>query len=347
MLALPPSDSLATSRSAPPRTTRRRAEPPAGPPAPTDGSCLPRPTDPPAATLLRLRDRWRNQASAPEPLVSPHLTLDRPGRHLEDLAMAYRTCPRSGWTPASARVRPPDTRLDIVSADQFLLWTPGTGWPGDGHGGPLERPVGRTSPVQGDRLPMGTDPVRTAADTSSAQRPTMRPVSRPRPTTRPARPGPDRTGRQCACSFGNPNRYRHRDLSIVTPAPVLDAGTAASLVPVRCPRGRVRRPHGRHDRTGFRTPPARSYSAGHRPLHPARHGKTGGDADGERTNGTEGVRTSSIATTTRRPARKRRAAPVGAGVCGLAPRLARRWQDCQRDRNHGSDQAAAWCRSTV
>ena len=152
MLALPPSDSLATSRSAPSRTTRRRTAPPAGPPAPTDGRCLPIPTDPPAATLLRLRDRWRNQASAPEPLVSPHLTLDRPGRHLEDLAMAYRTCPRSGWTPASARVRPPDTRLDIVSADQFLLWTPGTGWPGDGHGGPLERPVGRTSPVQGDRL---------------------------------------------------------------------------------------------------------------------------------------------------------------------------------------------------
>ena len=28
-------------------------------------------------------------------------------------------------------------------------------------------------------------------------------------------------------------------------------------------------------------------------------------------------------------------------------RLTRRWQHCQRDRNHGSDQAAAWCRSTV
>ena len=29
------------------------------------------------------------------------------------------------------------------------------------------------------------------------------------------------------------------------------------------------------------------------------------------------------------------------------PRLARRWQHCQRDRNHGSDQAVTWCRSTV
>jgi hypothetical protein len=30
--------------------------------------------------------------------------------------------------------------LDTVSADQFLLQTPGSGWPGDGYGGPLDRP---------------------------------------------------------------------------------------------------------------------------------------------------------------------------------------------------------------
>ena len=31
--------------------------------------------------------------------------------------------------------------------------------------------------------------------------------------------------------------------------------------------------NGHHDRTAFRTPPAPSYPAGHRPLHPARHGE--------------------------------------------------------------------------
>jgi hypothetical protein len=40
--------------------------------------------------------------------------------------MACRTCRQSVWTPASATVRPPDTRLDTVSADQFLLRTPGS-----------------------------------------------------------------------------------------------------------------------------------------------------------------------------------------------------------------------------
>jgi hypothetical protein len=48
--------------------------------------------------------------------------------------MARRTCRQSVWTLASARVRLPDTRLDIDSADPFLLRTPGSGWPGDGHG---------------------------------------------------------------------------------------------------------------------------------------------------------------------------------------------------------------------
>jgi hypothetical protein len=75
-------------------------------------------------------------------------------------------------------VRPPDTRLRIVSADQSPLRTPGIRWSGDGHGGPLERPVGRTPPVQCDRLANGYGPGPDsggqAADTSSAQRPTMR-----------------------------------------------------------------------------------------------------------------------------------------------------------------------------
>jgi hypothetical protein len=130
--------------------------------------------------------------------------------------MVCRTCPQSGWPPASARVPSSDTRLDTVSDDQFLLRTPGSGWPGDGHGRPLDRPVGRTSPVQWDHLADGSGPGPDsdgqAADTSSAQRPTIRLASRPRPTTRPTRPGPDRTGQQCAYSpSANPSHGQHRD----------------------------------------------------------------------------------------------------------------------------------------
>jgi hypothetical protein len=186
-------------------------------------------THPP--TLVRRPIGGGKQASAPEPLVDPRTQpwtvqwAPRGPRHgMPDMPAVRLAAP-------SARVRTPDTRLDTVSADQFLLRTPGSGWPAEGHGGPLDRPVGRTPPVQGDRPADGSGPGPDgdgqAADTSSAQRPTMRLASRPRPPTRPADPGPDRTGRQCACSpSANPSR----------------AGTSASLVPVRCPRGRVRRP---------------------------------------------------------------------------------------------------------
>ena len=36
----------------------------------------------------------------------------------------------------------PDTRPATVPADQFLVWTPASGWPADGHGG-TRRPSGR------------------------------------------------------------------------------------------------------------------------------------------------------------------------------------------------------------
>jgi hypothetical protein len=39
--------------------------------------------------------------------------------------------------------------------------------------------------------------------------------------------------------------------------------------------------------------------------------------------------------------------PVGPAFAAWQPRSAPRWQHCQRDRYHGSDQAAAWCRSSV
>jgi hypothetical protein len=43
--------------------------------------------------------------------------------------------------------------------------------------------------------------------------------------------------------------------------------------PVRCPRGRVRRPQWTPQSDRFRTPPAPWCPAGHHPLHPARHGE--------------------------------------------------------------------------
>jgi hypothetical protein len=98
--------------------------------------------------------------------------------------MARRTCPPSGWPPASARVRPPDTRLDTVPADQFLLRTP-PAVAGRRRTGQTSPPSGRPdTPVQSDRLTDGSGPgpdgERQAADTSSAQRPPMRLAIRPR-----------------------------------------------------------------------------------------------------------------------------------------------------------------------
>jgi hypothetical protein len=263
--------------------------------------------------------------------------------------MAFRTCPQSGWTPASARVRPPDTRLDTVSADQSLLRTPDSGWSGAGHGGPLDRPVGRT-PGPWDRQADGSGPRPDGGGQRTPPAPSVRPCVRSAGHGQPhglhvlALTGQDGTA---DTPFGTPSRSQHRDLSGVTPAPVVNAGTSASLVPVRCPRGRVRRPPWtpRSDRRSDTVPPGRV-----RPdtVHCTRTPwRTAGDADRERTNGTAGVRTCSIATTPRRPARTRRAPHVGPAFAAGQPRFARRWQDRQRDRNHGSDQAAGWCRSTV
>jgi hypothetical protein len=194
-----------------------------------------------------------------------HITLDRPvgprgpGHGVPD-------SPQSGWPPASARVPSSDTRLDTVSDDQFLLRTPGSGWPGDGHGRPLDRPVGRTSPVQWDHLADGSGPGPDsdgqAADTSSAQRPTIRLASRPRPTTRPTRPGPDRTGQQCAYSpSANPSHGQHRDppghhhlhLCSMPGRPQAWSPSDVRAVPSGVHNGH-------HDRTAFRTPHAQSYA---------------------------------------------------------------------------------------
>jgi hypothetical protein len=233
-------------------------------------------THPP--TLVRRPDRWRaskfphrsrSSASAPNP--------GPPGGHLKDLTMVCRTRPRSAghplppecgrwtptWTPSPPISPPADTR---------------EGGPGDGHGRPLDRPVGRTSPVRGDRPDNGSGPGPDgdgqAADTSSAQRLTMRLASRPKQTSRPGRPGPDRTERHAharlpsaptATSIGTAG-HQHLHLCSMPECP-----QAWSPSDVRAVVSSVH--DGRHDRTAFRTPPAPSYPAGHGHLHPARHGE--------------------------------------------------------------------------
>jgi hypothetical protein len=196
----------------------------------------------------------------------------------------------------------------------------------------------------------GPDGGGEAADTSSAQRPTMRLASRPRPTTRRPRPGPDRTGQDsnAHAPFGQPQQLpasgpvRRDHLH-----PMLDAGTSASLVPVRCPRGRVRRPRWTPRSDRLRTPPAPSYPAGHRPLHPARHGKPEATRTGNRRTAPKAFGHPRSPPPQGGPPGHAEPPPVGPAFAAWQPRLARRWQDCQRDRNHGSDQAAAWCRSSV
>jgi hypothetical protein len=97
----------------------------------------------------------------------------------------------------------------------------------------------------------------------------------------------------------------------------------------------------------FRTAHARPCPAGHRPLHRARqpnrkrcgqgNGRTARKAFGHpRSPRPQGG-----------PPGHAEPSPVGPAFAAWQPRSAPRWQHCQRDRYHGSDQAAAWCRSSV
>jgi hypothetical protein len=273
-----------------------------GPLAPTDGSHLPIPTDPPRLHTRpsapigggsRSPRRSRSSARAPNP--------GPPGGHLEDLARGVPDMPAVRQAARFARLQSPDTRLDTVSADQFLLRTPGSGWPGDGHGG---LSTVRTSQFKGDRpadeYGPGPDSDGQAADTSSAQRPTMRLATRPWPPTRPARPGPDRTETAMRMvAFGQPNRYQHREPSVVT-----------TCTRARCRNVRKLGPRPMSTRScpaSNWTPRSDSLPEHRLPGHirrtpsppPGTPWRTRSDADRERTNGTEGTRTPSIATITK------------------------------------------------
>jgi hypothetical protein len=175
----------------------------------------------------------------------------------------------------------------------------------------------------------------------------MRLASWPRPTTRPARPGPDRTGRQCGCSLRQPSRYQHRELSVATTC------TRARCRNVRkpgpCPMSARSCPAStwtpRSDRLSDTACPVVS---GRTPSTPPGTPWQNRKRRGQGTDERHGRRSDILDRhDQRRPARTRRAPPAGPAFAAWQPRLARRWQDRQRDRNHGSDQAAGWCRSTV
>jgi hypothetical protein len=141
----------AASRSAPPGDYTPPSRPLAGQRRRT-GTAYRYPVTHPPPHSSRRPDRWREQASAPERLVGPRTqpwTAWWASREPRPCLAGHARSPSERPLPPGCGRRTPG--LDTVSADQFLMRTPGSGWPGDGHGGPLDRPVGRRSPVQGDR----------------------------------------------------------------------------------------------------------------------------------------------------------------------------------------------------
>jgi hypothetical protein len=203
------------------------------------------------------------QASASEPPVGPRIQpRDRP---LDTLT----TSPWRAGHAHSQAGRPPPPRC----SRRIPVWTPSppislcghpaAAGPGDGHGGPLDRPVGRTSPVRGDRPATGSGPGPDsggqAADTSSAQRPTM-PL--------PAGHGQPR-GLHVLALTGQ-DGSAHARLRPTSAAPSIGTARRDHLRPCSMPqRPQAWSPSdvcavvsgvhdGRHDRTAFRTPHVRS-----------------------------------------------------------------------------------------
>jgi hypothetical protein len=268
--------------------------------------------------------------------------------------MACRTWPQSGWPPAppgcGRRTPAWTTRLrQSVPRADTRQWLAGwRTWRTSRASGRPDIPVQCDRPADG--YGPGLDGGGQAADTSSAQRPTMRLASRPRPTTRRPRPGPDRTGQDsnAHAPFGQPQQLPasgpvRRDH--LHPYSMPERPQAWSPSDVRAVVSGVH--DGHHNRTGFRTPPAPSYPAGHRPLHPARHGKPEATRTGNRRTAPKAFGHPRSPPPQGGPPGHAEPPPVGPAFAAWQSRLARRWQDCQHDRNHGSDQAATWCRSTV
>jgi hypothetical protein len=181
-------------------------------------------------------------------------------------------------------------------ADQFLLRTPGSGWPGDGHG---DLSTVRTPQFKVTAQLMGLDPVRTAtAKRRTPPAPSVRPAAWPSGHGNPrglftlALTGQDGNAQ---CSFGQPQPppaagpTRHDHLQPCSMPERLQAWSPSDI------RAVVSGVHdGRHDRTasGHRLP-GRIWPE---TVHSTRHAtRTESDADRERTNGTAAIRTSPIA----------------------------------------------------
>ena len=116
-----------------------------------------------------------------------------------------------------------------------------------------------------------------------------------------------------------------------------------------CSRGRVRRPQWT-PRSDSLPDTACPVVSGRTPSPPpGTPWRTRSDADRERTNGTEGTRTSSIATSAKAARRDTPNPAVGPAFAAWQTKAgsAMATLPAPPTRNHGSDQAATWYRSTV
>jgi hypothetical protein len=162
----------------------------------------------------------------------------------------------------------------------------------------------------------------------------MRPASRPRQSTRSARPGLTGEDGNAHAPSANPSRYRQRDPPVMTTCTHARCRNVRKPVPVRYPRGRVR-----HSRW---TPPSDSLpdtacpvASGRTPSTPPGTPSPNRKRRGQRTDERHG-RHSDI------PDRNdhedslpgRRTPSSRAGVAAWQPRSARRWQQGQRNRDH-------------
>jgi hypothetical protein len=115
----------------------------------------------------------------------------------------------------------------------------------------------------------------------------------------------------------NPSRYQRREPSVVTTCTVLDAGTSARLVPVQCPRGRVRRPVDAMigQPSGHRLP-GRIWPD---TVHSTRHAMANQKRRGQGTDERHGRHSDILDRHDHKAARRDTpSSRCGAGVCGLA-----------------------------
>ena len=196
----------------------------------------------------------------------------------------------------------------------------GSGWPCDGHSGPLDRP---DIPIEVTAQLMGLDPVRTAA----AKRWTP-PAPSVRPCAWPSGHGQLRGLYVLALTRQDGNAH-----ACLGPTPAATStGTPVMTIcnrarcrnvrkrgPVRSPRGRVQRPRWTPRSDRFRTLPAPSYPAGHRPLH--RHAMANRKRCGQGTDERHGRHSDVLDRHATKAARRAAEPSCGAEVRGLATKV--------------------------